>query len=437
MAQTYNTLEGDLTIKGAATTARTGETNAVAIVGGYDSANADGSVTAGESTAIDDPANAADTFGTAEIPRVAQLVSANGVGTMYGVPAPETSTTESFSASSSLTLTNTPVMDPSVHPDHEIVVTDTSSATDLTVNITYADSPSTPSSSDTANVNPINGKVECDSSSDYDVDYTYGDYSTAIDAAADLNVRSLVVCTESPSVKASLSTTLGDIADDFDFKRAYVGAKPNIEAGSIGSYTPDEQNWRIVEVAPARCEGADGEVRTAGAVGGFMSSQPISPDGSGLYDDVNGIVSLDTEYRASEVKDFDGVTALTRTGTIGTAQTTSTTEQFKHIYATEIIDKVALGLFGTAESYAGGPQDTEELETLLEIQCQRFSTGTPPLLGFGDGSDGDPYDVNVSLGQTNGVADAGVVIVPYPIAETVNLSITVSDGFVEFGGANA
>jgi len=45
--------------------------------------------------------------------------------------------------------------------------------------------------------------------------------------------------------------------------------------------------------------------------------------------------------------------------------------------------------------------------------------------------------VSVSLdGTDNSIADAGVTIVPHPIAETVNLSMTVSDGFVQFGGVS-
>lgn len=440
MVKTYNALEGDLSVRGTATVSRSGNLNSVAIVGGYDAANATSDVTAGEATLIEDPVSADETFGVSEIPRAAQAVSANGVGTIYGVPVPETSTTETFAASQSFSLGNTPLFNPTFHPDHDIVVKEDTSAdgtydTTLTTNVVYADAPSTPSESDTANLNPINGAVETDASGDYEVSYDYGDYGTAITNAADLNVRDVQVLTESPSVKATLNTTLSDIANDFDFKRGYVNAHPEIAAADISNYTPDEQDWRIVEVAPAITTGADGKVRGCAPVGGYLSSQPIGPDGSGLYDEVGGITSLNKEYRPSEVKGFSGVTALTRNGVIGTAETTSTEGQFRLIYATEIIDNVSFDLFEVCQDYAGGPQDVNDLESLLEIVCQDASTGSPPLLGFGDGRDGNPYDVNTSLGADANTADAGVTIVPYPIAETVNLNLTVSDGFVQFDGA--
>jgi len=437
MSQTYQALEGELSIRGATTATRAGQTNAVAIVGGYDESNAASEVTTNEATRITDPTTASDTFGASEIAREAQAIAANGVGTIYGVPVPETQTTETVSTSSSATLAESPVFDPTVHPDHEILVTDTDAGADLTVNIVYDDAPSTPTKDNTANVNPINGEVAIDTSGNYDITYTYGEYADAISTAGDLNVAAIHVGTEAPSVKSTLQTELADRAQDFDFIRGYVGATPDIGPTDIGDYTPDVQDWRIVEVAPSRASGASGAVRTAAAVAGFMASQPIGPDGSGLYDAVGGITSLNTEYRPSEAKDFNGVTSLTRNGLVARAKTTSTEEQFEDIYAVEIIDNVALGLFNVARSYAGGPQDTNELETLLSIQCQSFATGNPPQLGFGDGRSANPYDVTVSLGTDTSVADAGVTIVPYPIAETVNLSITVSDGFVQFEGASA
>jgi len=191
-----------------------------------------------------------------------------------------------------------------------------------------------------------------------------------------------------------------------------------------------------VEVAPARGTGSDGTVRTVGAVAGFMSSQPIGPDGSGLYDNVSGLIDLNTEYRPSEAKNFSQVTSITRNGVIGTAQTTSTTGQFKEIYKVEVIDAIALGLFGPIQDYAGGPQNVSDLQSIIGAQLQDFASGNPPLLGFGDGTEGLPYSVSTSLSSGGDVANVGVSIVPYPIAKEVNLDLTVTDGFVQFGGAS-
>jgi hypothetical protein len=438
MPKLYNTLEGSLSIGASTTASRTGADNSVAVVGGYDASKADSSVTEGEATLVTDPTGAEDLFGASELARMVEVVSANGVGEIYGVPVSETlGTTESFSSTSSETLSNAPLFNPDLHPEHSVTVTDTVASEDLTVNIVYDDTVSQPSESNTASVNPNSGDIEFDSSSDYDVTYDHGSYSNPVTNAADVGVRNLIVGTEAASVKTSIVSTLSDIAADFDFKRAFFGAKPEIDAADISSYVPDEQDWRVVEVAPALATMADGAVRTASAVGGFLSAQPIGPDGSGLFDQVGGLESLNTEYRSTEAKDFDGVTALTRNGRLATAQTTSDTEQFRLIYAAEIIDAVAQGLFSIARDYAGGPQDTAQLEVLLETQLVNYSSGSPPLLGFGDGRDANPFDVSVTFGDSNTIADAGVTFVPYPIAEEVNLSLTVSDGFVEFNGVSA
>jgi len=166
-----------------------------------------------------------------------------------------------------------------------------------------------------------------------------------------------------------------------------------------------------------------------------LASQPLGPDGSILFDNISGISGLRTSYRASTAKDFDGVTSITRSGTVAQAVTTSTSNQFKNIYATEIVDEVALRLFSVARDYAGGPQDLGDLRTLLRGVCVTASSGSPPLLGFAEDVEADPFDINVGLGATDGVADADISIVPSPIAEQVNIGLTVTDGFVEFDGA--
>jgi len=436
MSQTYNALEGTLNVRGTATASRAGTTNAVAVVGGYNSSEAASEVTENESTIINDPTSADDVFGASELSRVIPSIAANGIQTVYGIPVPETQDTESISSGTTITLAETP-FDPNLHPDHDITVTDTDASTDLTVNIVYEAPLPTPSEEDTANVNPYTKAVEVDASGNYDIDYTHGDYTDAISTATDLPVRSVAVCTEDASVKTTLQTELANVAADFDFKRGFVGAKPSIQSADIIDYTPDVEDWRVVEVAPSRGTGSGGAMRTVGAIAGFMSSQPIGPDGSGLYDSVGGIVDLATAYRPSEAKNFDQITCLTRNGVVGTAQTTSATGQFKEIYKVEVIDRVALGLFGVVQDYAGGPQDIGDLEATVEAQLQSYTESSPPILGFGDGSEGGrPYSASASLGPSGDVANLGISIVPYPIAKSVNLSLTVTDGFVQFNGTN-
>jgi len=431
--KTYNALEGELSIRPSPTVSRSGANNAVTVIGGADLANAD--VVSGEVTAVTDPVNAEDQLGDSEIARAAEALTANGANEQYAIPVPETETTESFAATQELSLSNDPIFDPSVHPDHEIVVTDAVVGEDLVVELVYDDPVSVPSESNVANVNPVTGDIACDESSDYDVTYTYGDYQTAIEAATETPARYLCPLTENPSVKASVITAMADIAADFDFKRAVVGATPDMDATQLTNYTPSERDWRLVEVAPARATGSEGTVRTQAAVCGLMASQPIGPDGSGLFDTLSGLTELNRAYRGTEAKSVEGVTSVTRSGTIAQAITTSTADQFQNVYATEIIDEVALRLFDVVQEYAGGPQDIGDLQALLRGVCQSASSGSPPLLGFPQESDASPYDVSVDVGADPGVADASISIVPTPIADQVNIGVTVTDGFVSFSGA--
>jgi len=433
--KSYNSLTGSLDVRPTPTVSRSGGSNAVVLIGGYDANNANADVTAGEVTKVFYPADADEQLGSCELSRAAAAATANGASDIRVVPVPETETTETFNTSQSLSLTNSP-FDPNLHPDHTITVTDTVEGVNLDTNITYSETTTTPSKVNTANVNLNNNTIETDTSSDYEVTYTYGQYGNAIDVATDQPVRYVCPLIEDAGVKATTITELSDIAADFDFKRAVTGAKPAIQPGDVGNYTPDEQHWRMVEVAPSRAVGADGPVRTAAAVAGFMASQPIGPDGSTLYDNLNGLTELNTEYRGTTAKSFEGVTSVTRTGKIAQAVTTSTSGQFANVYATEIIDKVALDLFAVTEEYAGGPQDLGELEALLRSVCASQTEQSPPLLGFAEETDGRPYDVNATLGANSGVANASVTIVPTPIAEEVNVNLTVSDGFVSFAGAN-
>jgi len=433
--KSYQSDVGELTVRPVPTVSRSGETNAVALIGGYNASTAESSVTAGEATAVTNPLNASEQFGNSEIARAATVLTANGANDIRAVPVPETEMTDSGTGTDSITLSHAPIFDPQLHPEHDIEVVNSTTSEILDVNYVYTDPVQSPTTNDTANVNPVTGSVVTDVSSDYEVTYTYGDYQSAIDTAKDLPVRYLCVLTENEGVKASAIAAVADIASDFDFKRVVTGARPEIQSTDVGSYVPSQRSWRMVEVAPARAGGANGPVRTQAAVAGLMASQSIGPDGSTLFDTVSGLTGVNTDYRASTATGFDGVTSLTRNGKIVQAITTSESAQFQNVYATEIIDRLALDLFSVAESYAGGPQDIGDLRSLLRSVCQSATNETPPLLGFAREVDARPYDVDVSIGADSGIANASVTIVPSPIAEEVNINLTVADGFVSFGTA--
>jgi len=433
---TFDTLQGSVNLRAQATAQATGGGDALALVGGYDATAA--SASANDPVTATDAQTIADAFGPdSELARASRLALANGAGTIVAVAVPEvTDETETFSATSSEMLANAPIFDPSLHADHEVTATDTTSATSVTVEVSYEDSPSAPTDADTIRLNPINGAWTADASSDYEIVYDYGTYTDAIQTAATQPVRYVGVLTEAAGPKATTLTELATEAENGSYKRAVVGATPEIGTGEISGYTPDEQDYRLIEVAPARATGADGPVRTMAGVAGLLTDQPVNAGGSITYDTVSGLASLNTEYRQAAVQDFSQVTALTRDGTVADGVTTSSDNAFQPIHAVEIADRATELIFGLARDFAGGPatqQNRIGLADDIEQVLRALATESPPALATGDG--GSPFAVSVTQGATDNVVDVDVGIEPAPIAEEVNVAIGVGD-VVTFEGVN-
>lgn len=438
MAITYDTLGSTVTVNPTGTVAPGQLNTAVAIVGGYDSDNADPSVTAGESTVVNTGSEAETMFAeSSELARQAQLAFANGATAVHGVPVEETESTESFTSSADGTLGESPVLDPNVHPDEEITAQDTSEGVSVDVNIVYDDAPSSPSESNTINLNPENGEWAADESSDYDITYTSGDYDAAITTAVGEVVRAVGVCTEASSHKTTLSDELSTAASNFRFLRGVTGSSVDIDSSATGTYTPEVDDWRSVEVAPSRGTNTDGRARTVGAVLGMIASQPIDVTGSITYDTVQGFESLKTKFTPTEAESFGRVTAITDEQEVAQGVTTSEETSFADIYKVEIIDFVVEGIYAHIKNYRGG-SNAEPSQRRFKSQLKRtlgsysVPNAQPPLLASGDGS--QPYTVTADVGATDTEIDVDIGIDVAPIAKEVILDVSV--GPIQFNGAS-
>lgn len=434
MAITYDTLGATVTVEPTGAVAPADLNTSVAIVGAYDSAN--GSVTAGEATTVVGTSDADEQFGAnSELARATAVAINNGAGTVYGVALPETQTTESFAASSSGTLGSVPVMDPRV-TSKTITAQDTSAASSVEVNAVYG-TPQTPSPSNTINLNPVTGAWKADTSSDYDITYTYGDYDAALTEAVKQPVRMVSVGTEESSVITTLQTKLTEQANNFRFLRGVVGATPDLQSGDVSSYTPQTDDQRLVEVAPARATGSDGGVRTCHAIAGLLANQPIDVTGSITYDAVGGLTDLNVAYAPTTAESFERVTALTDEYEVAEGVTTSSKSAFSDVYKVEIIDLVVEQLYARVKEYSGGPNTDSAQRSFASrlkrlLSSQSAPTAQPPLLADGEG--GQPYSVTVSTGANDTVTDVNIGIDVAPIAKQVNLAINV--GPIRFGGAS-
>ncbi len=431
---TYGTsgLATTVTIRPRGATISVGFTSSIALVGGYDASNGNGSPNSVEYVA--DETDASDLFGEgSELHHATDYAYKNDVSDVYCIAVEETNTTESVTSSASGTLSNTP-FDPNVNTEHSITFTDTSNSTDFDTNIVYG-TVEQPSSSETVNVNPVSGEWEASTTSDFDITYDYGDYATALDKAASLDVRKVIALTEDDTYKSDAIADLDAAATDFDFKRAVSGAKPSIDVSAISDYTPSNEDQRLVEVAPSRDVLDDGtHVRMAAAVGAKMAAQPLGS--SVTYSNLNGINDLHTKYRPSEAIDFDSVTAVTEGGEIVEGVTTSSESKFSDVFQCEIIDTVALALHQIAKDYAGDAPNIDDERANLRSDMigvlASFATQNPPLLAAADGS--QPYAVQTDVGSNDDAVAVNVGIDVLDIIKEVSVNIDVGT-IVTYGGA--
>jgi hypothetical protein len=431
MAETY----GTTTIPSDSVTVRSGGTVSIGaafettlgLVGGMDTANGD--ATEGDVITVESTSDAEQQFGeNSELAKNVAAAYANGAGTIYAVGVSETQTTESFDASSSGTLSESPVFDPTVHPDHDITATDTVEASDVNVNIVYG-TPSAPADANTIELNPVTGEWESDESSDYDIDYAYGDYDSAITDVVKKVPRIVTVLTENETVANSLLTELNTYDSDFEFMHGVVGAEPEVSAAS---YSDNLDDRRLSIVAPSRgwLDSAEtDQVRTMGAVGGRASGKPLGD--SMTYEPLQGIVSLNTQYTNSELGTLidSQVMPLRQSGGIDIVKdmTTSTDVRFERLYASEIIDEATEISHQISQQFIGNA-NTEDNRLLLR---ESHTTSYNELL---EDQLLEDFLVNVSKGANDFEVDIDIGLDVIGIIDTVDVTITVGD-VVQNGGA--
>jgi hypothetical protein len=431
MAETY----GTTTIPSDSVTVRSGGTVSIGaafettlgLVGGMDTAN--GNATSGDVITVESTSDAEQQFGEdSELAKNVAAAYTNGAGTIYAVGVTETQTTETFSSSSSGTLGDTPVFDPNVQPEHEITATDTVESASVTVNIVYG-TPSSPTDANTINLNPVTGEWEADESSDYDIDYAYGDYGSAITDVVKKVPRIVTVLTESTTVASSLLSELNTYDSDFDFMHGVVGATPETIASS---YSDSIDDRRLSIVAPSRAwldEAETDQARIMGAVGGRASGKPLGD--SMTYEDLQGFASLNTQYTNSELGTLidNQVMPLRQSGGIDIVKdmTTSTDVRFERLYASEIIDEATEISHEISQQFIGNA-NTEDNRLLLR---ESHTTSYNELL---EDNLLEDFLVNVSKGADDFEVEIDIGLDVIGIIDTVDVTITVGD-VVQNGGA--
>jgi hypothetical protein len=417
----------------------------VTIVGGYDKSS--GSVSSskvGTAIEVQSGDEAADLFGeNSELHRQVQGAYVNGAGSVQCVPVSETSVTgEDPSSGTSGELENAPVMDPNVHPEHDI--TDQGGNT---INVSY-DVASESIDGTEGYVNPVNGNFKGDGNTTYSLDYTYGDYASAIDAGEATEPRCFVVCTEHESTFDTALTDIEDNAVHFGFSHAFGGASPEISDPS--SYSDSIESRRAVLCAnPRGTYDGQAHVRTLGAYAGRVAGSELGDPTTG--EPLLGFDGLHTDFKPKNIPDFGdadhsttdqilGVTPLLDTGTeveIVEDVTADPGDEFRDLYKSEIVDDISFSIHLIAENFVTEPNipTSRELDLLTPVESllRDAANQSPPLLTADGGS--QPFTVSVGKGSNDEVSTLTVGIEPLDVAKTVEVDINVG-AVTTFGGAS-
>lgn len=422
----YDVVEGG-TVQVSAAFERT-----VAVVGGMDTDN--GTATEGNLVNVTDSSDAQSKFGDgSELHEAIKIIYNNGASDVYALPVSETETTEN-SIGTSGTLSNTPLFDPNIHDEHSIDFVDTG-GTDPSTTVTYDDPANLSLSTDEAAVNPITGEYEIDSaaSGQYDVTYTYGDYSSSVlQTAADQDTRIVAVLTEAESVVNNLATELDGQDDDFVFQHGVAGATPVIDPTDTSTYTSNYSDGvddeRITLVSSPRGYIDDAETdehRTISGISGYLSGLPLGL--SSTNDTIDGYTALRSDFTPSQASTLIDNQVMPLIDwppvTIVKDMTTSTTQKFERVYSMQVIDEVT-ELSHTINREFIGDQNTnsnrKQLDRSLRNMLKGLAEDTPPLLS--------DYTVSVKQNTSNdNQVDVEIGLEVVGVMDTIDVTITVGD----------
>lgn len=405
----------------------------VGIVGGMDSAN--GTAAEGEAVEFSTLGEAAELFGeNSEIYKQADLARLSGAATLYATPVETTTDTQSFTATTSGSVDNAPVMNPQLHPSVSLTITDTVEGVDVDVTYVYG-TPTGPSDANTAEFNPITGEFAADESSDYDVEYTYGDYSAAITEMTTKEPRMLAVCSEAESVVNDGSSELVSDADSYVFQHGVYGAKPFADPSNpdVAGFTNpfNEERASIVASPYGYIDDAETEmVRTVGAVAGEMASLPLGV--SATANGIGGLTGLRTDLSPNQAGDLidEGVLPLIDYPGVEIVKdmTTSDDARFERVYTMNIADEIVTLLHEINREYIGDQARERTIRNLtrsVKNMLSGLEETEPPLL---DTLSETSYAVEVERSASDdNVFNESVGVKPAGVIDAINVDVTLGD----------
>jgi hypothetical protein len=434
------------TVGGAITGVAVGREQKLILVGRGDTSA--GSASVNTATQIQSRVDANRKFGDSELAEQMRDALANGanIDFLYGVAWETSSTTESVTSTTGITLPDAPIYEDesSTGSGNEgtgtLTVTDTSASDDLTVEFRYSSPPASPSQSDTAFVNPITGEVEINSSnSNFDITYEHPDIQSALGEAESVigteETGLIAMCTENEDVASTLSGAINPLRGEYKMAQGVTAAEPtggqqndpstpDYDTSQSG-YSDSIDNDAMYLHAPARKENSQRTI--TGAVSGLMAGEPLGPGGA-IYGDSLTLGNLSdrlttTESRQlSEDKNVIPIRQPPQGGSVEVEGNTSTSEKtdwIRDYWRRRIVDQVILIAKAVGDSAIGqiNDEDTRDtVETTIKSELNDLNDDRLITTNYFV----DVYKID---SDTIGI-DVGIT--PFGIAKRIEVSITVN-----------
>jgi len=331
------------------------------------------------------------------------------------------------------TLANAPI----VEDLSTLTVTDTVDDEEPVVEFRYAESLSTPTDGSTVFVNPLTGDWSADSSSDYDFDYQYPDWQSALDSASRVvgegETGIYVTLSEAESVASMLSGTVSGLRSEYKLVTGVAGAEPNDNGPDNGplydtaTYTDAVDSDAQFLAAPVR-QANSTETVLAGVGGLFAGNDITNPV---FNDPLSGFTELQQKITKSEESDLadSQVIPIRQAGSIRLKRSTSTStsDDFERDFFTRrIVDRSILIAQQVGDSVIGrinNESTREAAEDLIRSELQELADDG---LIEGNANDNIGFTVEVTENASDPTqVDIDIGVSPFGVVKRIDASITI------------
>lgn len=407
------------------------------------------------------------------------LRNKGNINFIYGVMPEENDVIAEPIGGGSGTLANAPIVEDEAH----LTITNATAGGEEEVEWRYESPPTAPDESGVVAINPNTGEVEAGDIDDYEIDYAYLDWQSAIDSADTVLNHSEVgvyaALSDSSTVAEMLRVKLDGTSEEPGIRREYklaiglAGAEPNATNADgegtidVGNYSNSIDSDAVFLAGPVRRSGTRGRTIIGGIAGRMAGNELDNP----LYGDtILGFGRLTQALSRSQedvlrdgnimpvVDDYrDGGGGISVEGHLSTSSATDWSRNFQNRRIADLVLLIQREIGEAARNHLMRDQQLDEIESQVTDQFERLARaglihGDPDGTGGGnsqgttnqnDEETSQPYFVDAvrsdeqTIAIASGFAPVGVttgVDERITIADTVG-SLTESSGDTVGGGS--